>query len=78
MFRRRKQMSAVHQVRSVVGPERGFRRLFSYLFQRVIDCPAHPFDCQWHCLWSVCLFHSVFRITFYFCCGVGIAFVEMF
>ena len=44
MFRRRKQMSVVHQVRSVVWPERGFRRLFSYLFQRVIRLPGTPFS----------------------------------
>ena len=44
MFRRRKQMSVVYQVRSIVWPERGFRRLFSYLFQRVIRLPGTPFS----------------------------------
>jgi uncharacterized protein (DUF2062 family) len=40
MFRRRTPLSIFSQIRSVVWPERGFRRLFSYLFQRVVRLPG--------------------------------------
>lgn len=36
MFRRRTPLTRLSQIRSVVWPERGFRRLFSYLFQRAV------------------------------------------
>ena len=36
MFRRRTPLTRLRQIRSFVWPERGFRRLFSYLFQRVV------------------------------------------
>jgi uncharacterized protein (DUF2062 family) len=36
MFRRRTPLTKLSQIRSFVWPERGFRRLFSYLFQRVV------------------------------------------
>ena len=42
MFRRRKPLSAINQMRSVLWPTRGFRRLFSYLFQRIIRLPGTP------------------------------------
>ena len=42
MFRRRKPLSTINQVRSVLWPTRGFRRLFSYLFQRIIRLPGTP------------------------------------
>ena len=42
MFRRRKPLSKINQMRSVVWPTRGFRRLFSYLFQRIIRLPGTP------------------------------------
>ncbi len=42
MFRRRKPMSTINQMRSVLWPARGFRRLFSYLFQRIIRLPGTP------------------------------------
>ena len=42
MFRRRKQMSVLSAIRSVIWPERGFRRLFSYIFQRIIRLPGTP------------------------------------
>ena len=42
MFRRRKPLSKINQMRSVVWPARGFRRLFSYLFQRIIRLPGTP------------------------------------
>ena len=40
MFRRRTPLTRLTQIRSVVWPERGFRRLFSYLFQRVVRLPG--------------------------------------
>ena len=40
MFRRRTPLTKLTQIRSVVWPERGFRRLFSYLFQRVVRLPG--------------------------------------
>ena len=42
MFRRRKPLSALKQLRALIWPERGFRRLFSYLFQRIIRLPGTP------------------------------------
>ena len=42
MFRRRKPLSTFSQMRSVLWPARGFRRLFSYLFQRIIRLPGTP------------------------------------
>ena len=42
MFRRRKPLSTVNQMRAVLWPARGFRRLFSYLFQRIIRLPGTP------------------------------------
>ena len=42
MFRRRKPMSTINQMRSILWPTRGFRRLFSYLFQRIIRLPGTP------------------------------------
>ena len=42
MFRRRKPLSVVKQIRAIVWPERGFRRLFSYLGQRIIRLPGTP------------------------------------
>ena len=40
MFRRRTPLTRISQIRSVVWPERGFRRLFAYLFQRVVRLPG--------------------------------------
>ena len=42
MFRRRKPLSIFNQIRAIVWPERGFRRLFSYLGQRIIRLPGTP------------------------------------
>jgi uncharacterized protein (DUF2062 family) len=42
MFRRRKPLSIINQMRSFLWPTRGFRRLFSYLFQRIIRLPGTP------------------------------------
>ena len=42
MFRRRKPLSILKQLRALIWPERGFRRLFSYLFQRIIRLPGTP------------------------------------
>ena len=39
MFRRRTPLTRLSQIRSVIWPERGFRRLFAYLFQRVVRLP---------------------------------------
>lgn len=40
MFRRRTPRTKLKQVRSIIWPERGFRRLFSYLFQRIVRLPG--------------------------------------
>ena len=42
MFRRRKPLSMVNQMRSFLWPTRGFKRLFSYFFQRIIRLPGTP------------------------------------
>ena len=42
MFRRRKSIGLLDQLRKIMWPERGFRRLFSYLRQRVIRMPGTP------------------------------------
>ena len=40
MFQRRTPLTRLRQIRSVIWPERGFRRLFAYLFQRVVRLPG--------------------------------------
>jgi uncharacterized protein (DUF2062 family) len=40
MFRRRTPLTKLKQVRLIIWPERGFRRLFAYLFQRVVRLPG--------------------------------------
>ena len=42
MFRRRQPLSALKQLRAVIWPERGFGRIFSYIFQRIIRLPGTP------------------------------------
>jgi uncharacterized protein len=42
MFRRRKPLSVLKQLRAVIWPERGFRRLFSYIVRRIIRLPGTP------------------------------------
>ena len=42
MFQRRKPLSVFNQLRAIFWPARGFRRLFSYLFQRIIRLPGTP------------------------------------
>jgi uncharacterized protein (DUF2062 family) len=42
MFRRRKPLGVFKQLRAVIWPERGFTRLFSYLFQRIVRLPGTP------------------------------------
>ena len=42
MFRRRHSQSFMSRIRSVVWPERGFRRLFAYLLQRVARMSGSP------------------------------------
>ena len=42
MFQRRKPLGVLKQLRAVIWPERGFRRLFSYLLQRIIRLPGTP------------------------------------
>ena len=42
MFKRRKSIGIFEQVRKFVWPERGFRRLFIYLTQRVKRMPGTP------------------------------------
>ena len=40
MFRRRTPLTKINQIRSFIWPERGFRRLFAYLFQRIVRMPG--------------------------------------
>lgn len=40
MFRRRHSQTLVSRIRSIVWPERGFRRLFAYLLQRIARMPG--------------------------------------
>ena len=40
MFRRRTPLTRINQIRSFIWPERGFRRLFAYSFQRVVRMPG--------------------------------------
>jgi len=42
MFRRRQAQSMLSRVRNILWPERGFRRVFSYLVQRVARMPGSP------------------------------------
>ena len=40
MFRRRTPLTKINQIRSFIWPERGFRRLFAYFFQRIVRMPG--------------------------------------
>ena len=40
MFRRRTPLTRINQIRSFIWPERGFRRLFAYFFQRIVRMPG--------------------------------------
>jgi len=40
MFRRRNPLTKLSQLRGIIWPERGFRRLLSYLMQRVLRTPG--------------------------------------
>jgi uncharacterized protein (DUF2062 family) len=40
MFRRRTPLTRLNQIRSFIWPERGFRRLFAYFFQRIVRMPG--------------------------------------
>ena len=40
MFRRRQSQSVLARLRSILWPERGFRRLFAYLLQRIARMPG--------------------------------------
>ena len=40
MFRRRTPLTRKNQIRSFIWPERGFRRLFAYFFQRIVRMPG--------------------------------------
>jgi uncharacterized protein (DUF2062 family) len=42
MFKRRQSLSFLSSMRRILWPERGFRRLFSYLIQRVARMPGSP------------------------------------
>ena len=40
MFRRRTPLTRINQIRSFIWPERGFRRLIAYFFQRIVRMPG--------------------------------------
>ena len=40
MFRRRTPLTRINQIRSFIWPERGFRRLVAYFFQRIVRMPG--------------------------------------
>lgn len=60
MFKRRKQMSRVDRVRSVVWPDRGFGRLISYLIQRVKRMPGSTLSIAIGAAWGMAVSFSPF------------------
>ena len=42
MFRRRVPLSWKGRLREIILPRKGFSRLYSYMAQRVLRCPARP------------------------------------
>ncbi|MDP6219624.1 MAG: DUF2062 domain-containing protein [Alphaproteobacteria bacterium] len=60
MFKRRKARSTGEQIRSVVWPDRGFARLFSYIFQRVRRMPGSPTSIAVGAAWGVAVSFTPF------------------
>lgn len=60
MFKRRKQLSRVDKVRSVVWPDRGFGRLISYLFQRVKRMPGSTLSIAVGTAWGIAVSFTPF------------------
>lgn len=60
MFKRRKQMSRADRVRSVVWPDRGFGRLFSYLVQRVKRMPGSTLSIAVGAAWGIAVSFTPF------------------
>ena len=60
MFKRRKQLSRVDKVRSVVWPDRGFGRLFSYLIQRIKRMPGSTLSIAVGAAWGIAVSFTPF------------------
>ena len=74
MFKRRKQMSRVDRVRSVVWPDRGFGRLISYLIQRVKRMPGSTLSIAVGAAWGISVSFTPF-IGLHLLVGLFIAYV---
>jgi len=53
MFKRRKAMTRMDRIRSVLWPDRGFRRLFSYVIQRIKRMPGSTLSIAVGAAWGV-------------------------
>ena len=74
MFRRRHSQSFVSRIRSVVWPERGFRRLFAYLLQRIARMPGSPLSIAIGVACGVSVSFTPF-IGFHFLLGAFLAYL---
>ena len=74
MFRRRRSQSFMTQIRGVIWPERGFRRLFSYLLQRVARMPGSPLSIAIGVACGVSVSFTPF-IGFHFLLGAFLAYL---
>ena len=74
MFRRRHSQSVVSRIRSVVWPERGFRRLFAYLLQRIARMPGSPLSIAIGVACGVSVSFTPF-IGFHFLLGAFLAYL---
>ncbi|MGB1177041.1 MAG: DUF2062 domain-containing protein, partial [Candidatus Puniceispirillaceae bacterium] len=60
MFKRRRAQSRIDRVRSIVWPDRGFRRLFSYVIQRIKRMPGSTLSIATGAAWGVAVSFTPF------------------
>ena len=60
MFKRRRAQSRIDRVRSIVWPARGFRRLFSYLIQRIKRMPGSTLSIATGAAWGAAVSFTPF------------------
>ena len=66
MFKRRRAQSRMDRIRSVVWPDRGFGRLFSYILQRIRRMPGSVLSIAVGAAWgSPCPSHRFWGFIFW-------------
>ena len=74
MFKRRKARSTSEQIRSFVWPDRGFGRLFSYIFQRIRRMPGSSTSIAVGAAWGAAVSFTPF-IGLHFFVGLAMCYV---